>query len=320
MSKFNLWFKQNSPTILMITGIAGMASSVVLACVATNKVEKVVKPAKEKIVKDHNILNETIVKDVIDETKKDIRNTYIKTGLKVAGYYAPAVFVFGLSAAALCCSHNIMKGRNLALASTVTALKTSFDAYREKIKEVYGEDEESKIFKESGKTKKISDKKDSVSDDDEDAKVNNVEVDSDCPYACLWGPGNENYESKSNQLNITTLNQIETFMNQKLRAQGYLFLSDVYDALGYTPGMLGERRLQASRVLGWIYDPSDKTRDSYVDFGIHDKDGSLKDNVKAFACGKEDYVWLEFNVDNEDILTGSNGSKTFMKFAIKKSV
>ena len=78
--------------------------------------------------------------------------------------------------------------------------------------------------------------------------------------------------------------------------------------------MVGERKTQAARVLGWIYDPADDTIDSYVSFGLADKEGNLNQETMDMLRAGERSIYLEFNPDG-DILTGSNGRKTFAKYA-----
>lgn len=309
-----LWCKQHSPELLLTSAIVSTIVSIVSACVATKKVEKVIEPAKKKIVESHQAVEAGLADPKAE--KKNLTKLYLKTGSKVALYYAPAVLTFGLAVSSMIGSHNIMRGRNAALASAFAALKSSYDLYRDKVKEKIGEEAEELLYgnyeekKEThttagGKVKeKVTYEK--KAEDDE----NNL-------FRACWGPGNTNYDASLGQANLTTLLRAENYLNQVLRAKGYLFLSDVYEELGYTAGLLGARKLQASHVLGWIFDPNDPNRASYVDFGIHDKDGNMTQHARDFQCGAEDFIWLEFNVDG-DILTGDNGQRSFMNTALNK--
>ena len=76
----------------------------------------------------------------------------------------------------------------------------------------------------------------------------------------------------------------QDYANELLKHRGYLFLNEVYD-------MLGIPRSKAGQVVGWIYDPADTTRDSYVDFGIFNIRN--RDFVNEF----ENALLLDFNVD-----------------------
>ena len=76
----------------------------------------------------------------------------------------------------------------------------------------------------------------------------------------------------------------QSYATEKLKAQGYLFLNDVYD-------MLGMRRTKYGQVVGWIYDENNTIGDNCVDFDLF---SSRNEN---FINGNETSVLLDFNVD-----------------------
>ena len=316
MANIKLWTKQHAPEILLVSGITNSAAAIVLASLATKRLPKVLAPVKKEIIRIHSKM-ETVEKDS-DEAKKlksELNKLYCKTSLKIAGMYAPVVLTFGLSTASMIGSHNIMKGRNAALAAALVTLKGGYDAYRERVKEKIGEKAEESIYQ------GLSEKKITELDENGNEVTKTIStVDDkreDIDYGIFWGLGNTTYEAGAGSFNMTTLLQIESYLNQKLEAQGYLFLSEVYDALGVTPGMLGERKLQAAHVIGWIFDRNDKKRDNYVSFRIHDSNGELTKAAKRFQQGYDEFIWLDFNVDG-DILTGDGNNRTFMKVAMRK--
>ncbi len=79
------------------------------------------------------------------------------------------------------------------------------------------------------------------------------------------------------------LKQAQNHANDKLRAQGYLFLGDVYD-------MLDIERTKISQCVGWVYKPDDDSRDNYVDFDIQELNRANGDTY-------EPAISLDFNVD-----------------------
>lgn len=316
MKNIKLWAKQNSPEILIAFGIINSIVSIVAASVATKKATNVVNPLKINLVKVHSKMDELEDGDPKKlEYKVLIRKMYAKAIGKLILLYTPAAISFALSVGSIVYSHKILKGRNLALAAAFTTLKTGYDAYRARVQDKLGESEEQELYSgdiiekiiekdENGKKKITTVSKPNIARENE-------------PYSQFWGPGQTRYDNTSPGLNMTTLLQAEQWFNQALRAYGYVFLYDVYDYLGYTAGQLGPRTLQASRVLGWMYDPEDKSRNSYISFGIHDSDGKLTEHAKNFQLGLEEFILLTFNVDG-DILTGTNGNKAFMEVAMKK--
>jgi hypothetical protein len=79
----------------------------------------------------------------------------------------------------------------------------------------------------------------------------------------------------------------QQYANDKLRANGHLFLNEVYD-------MLGIPRTKAGQVVGWVYDAENPIGDNYVDFGIYD---IHRETVRNFVNGYERTILLDFNVD-----------------------
>ncbi|MCI7791489.1 MAG: DUF6353 family protein, partial [Lachnospiraceae bacterium] len=105
-------------------------------------------------------------------------------------------------------------------------------------------------------------------------------------YARFYDDGCIGWE-KNPEYSLMYLKQQERFATDKLRNQGYLFLNDVYDALGIP-------RTIAGQAVGWLYDPEDPTKDNYVDFGIFDV---TKPHNGDFVNGYQRSIILDFNVD-----------------------
>lgn len=323
MGKFKFWFIKNAPTILITSGIVNSLASIIFASFATKKLPKVTTPVKKEIVRIHADIDtaESMADEKPEESallvknyKTELRKLYVKTGFKIVGMYLPSALSFGLSTASIIGSHNIMKGRNAALAAAFTTLKGGYDAYRERVKEKIGDTAEEALYE------GVSEKK--VTEVNENGKkvtktVKNIEDDKfDHDFSIFWGPGNTRYDKVLGEANLTTLLQIERTLNQLLEAQGYLFLSDVYEALGVSPNQLGKAKLQASRAIGWIYDRNNPNGDNYISFGLHDTNGEVTKAASRFAQGLEDFILLDFNYDG-DILTGDYGARTFMDTAIE---
>lgn len=319
MNNFKFWVKQNSPAILIGFGIINSAAAIVLASLATKKVIAITAPVKESIVSIHKEMDKLENGNPKkEEFKVQLRKTYLKTGKKIVLAYLPAFISFGLSVTSIIFSHKILKSRNLALAAAFTITKTGYDAYRARVREKLGNEAEEELF--TGKT--VTE----VIEKGEDGKEKVTKVvtfnkgrSKDEDFCVIWGPGNGNYDPHiQGSLNLFILIQAEEFFNQQLSSAGYVFLNEIYERLGFTPGLLGPRKLQASHVLGWLYCPEDKSRDNYISFGIRDKEGRLTEQAKNLQLGLEDSIFLRFNVDG-DILTEDGGNKAFMRVAMRKT-
>ena len=107
-------------------------------------------------------------------------------------------------------------------------------------------------------------------------------------YARFFDEGCKSWE-KNAEYNLMFLRSEQQYANDRLKANGYLFLNDVYDRLGIP-------RTKAGQVVGWIYDPENPTGDNYVDFGIYDVH---RERNRAFVNGYERCILLDFNVDGD---------------------
>lgn len=316
-NKIKFWGKKYSPELLVAGGIALAASSIVLACFATSKARKPLAEATAKINETHELMKDDFKiqngQYSVQEGRKELTKTYFKTAGKLLWIYAPAVLTFGLSISCILGSHKIMKGRNIALAAAYTTLENGYKAYRDRVKEKLGEEAEEAIYKNITKEKKeVADKNGELKT--KDMPTEHLAKNSN-PYSALYSCGNRGWETNA-VLNYDYLMTQQAYLNHKLQAQGFLFLSDVYDALGFDASMLGADKVRASHILGWIYDPNDSMRDNYVSFGLTNKNNITKPNVQKQIDHNEPNFWLEFNCDGDILnLSKDPAKKTFSNYA-----
>ena len=316
-SEVKFWSKKHSPELLIAGGIIFAASSVVLACIATNKIKKPLSEATAKIKETHDLMKDDFKiqngQYSIQEGRKELAKTYAKTVGKILWTYAQAVLTFGLSVSCILGSHKIMRGRNIALAAAYTTLENGYKAYRSRVKEKLGEEAEEAIYKNIKKEKKeVVDKNGELKA--KEVPTEHLDRDSN-PYSALYSCGNRGWETNA-ILNYDYLMTQQAYLNHKLQAQGFLFLSDVYDTLGFDASMLGADKVRASHILGWIYDPNDSSRDNYVSFGLTTKNNICKPNVQKQIDSNEPNFWLEFNCDGDILnLSKDPAKKTFSSYA-----
>ena len=162
---------------------------------------------------------------------------------------------------------------------------TTFKEYRNRVVERFGA-EVDKELRYNIKAKKFEE---TVADPDsgKEKKVKST-VDVAAPstndYARFFDDTCEAYESNMDY-NLMYLRSQQNLANDKLKANGYLFLSDVYDQLGI-------KRTKMSQTVGWIYKPEgNENGDNFVDFGI------LETNRETEDGGYEKAILMEFNVD-----------------------
>ena len=275
--------KKNSPEILMVAGVVSTVAGVVLACRATLKAQDILDEHEE--MKDAiKKVEEKYGEDYTEEDKKkDTVTVYAKTAVRLVADYAPAVATVTLGIVCMMASNNILKKRNVALASAYAGLDNLFNTYRKRVVDKYG-DEVDQQLRYGVHKEKIEEE-----ETDEDGKVKKVKkevdvVDGDeSGYARYFTKVNPNWENDSNY-NEMFIRQVQNYCNQLLRANKVLTLNKVYEELGFPTS-------KAGMVVGWIYDKTAPTGDNYVDISV--KPVKIKNENNAL----EQAYLLDFNVD-----------------------
>jgi len=303
--KVGFQLKKHSPEILMVTGIVGGVTSAVMACKATGKAHDIIDEAKETITAIHTVAEkpENADKYTPEDTNKALTITYAKTGLELVKVYAPAITLGVVSVGCILASNNIMRKRNLALAAAYTAVDNSFKGYRNRVIERFGKELDREL-KYNIKTKEIEET--IINEDGTKSTVKKTVQELDNPnqfneyseFSRIYDDGCKGWD-KDPEYSKTFLINAQRFANDKLQAQGYLYLNDVYDMLGF-------QRTYAGHVVGWLYDPSNPNVDSHVDFGIFDIHNP---KARDFVNGYERAIILDFNVDGNvyEMMRGRDG-------------
>lgn len=290
LHKVGFKFKKHSPEILVVAGVVGTVASAVMACKATLKVNDILEETKAEIEKVKTVVaDETISEEKYSEqdAKKDLAIIYAHTGIKFVKLYGPSIILGTLSITGILASNNILRKRNIALAAAYKAIDTGFKEYRSRVVERFGE-ELDKELRYNVKAKEIKEKVVDENGKEKTVKktINVADPNFYSVYARCYDDGCKGWV-KDSEYNLMFLRNTQSFMNEKLRAQGYLFLNDVYDALCIP-------RSKAGQVVGWIYDEKNPNGDNFVDFGIYDL---YKEGSRDFVNGYERTIWLDFNVD-----------------------
>lgn len=147
--KIKTQIKKHAPTALVVGGIATIIGGTVLACRKTVKMKKVVDDTKEDIEEIQAALSSVNPEDpdyTEKDCKKDVRKVYVRAAVSTAKTYAiPAGIIFAGSAMVLC-GHNILRKRYSALSAAYVTLSSGFEAYRARVRDKIGEDEEYKLY------------------------------------------------------------------------------------------------------------------------------------------------------------------------------
>lgn len=284
-----LRFRKCSPEILVIAGIIGTIGSTVMACRATTKLSSILEESRKDADDIHQYAETEGFSEKYTEKdmNKDLTIVHAKSAVKVIQLYAPAIGLGTLSIAAILGGHHILRKRNVALAAAYAAVEKSFKDYRGRVAEKFGEAMEKEI-RYNISEKEIEEKvvKEDGTETVEKRLVKTVDPNNYSEFARFFDDGCLGWD-KDPELNLLTLRKQQEYATDLLRAQGYLFLNDVYE-------MLGIPKTAAGQVVGWIYNEKHPVGDNYVDFGIYDIE---KPRNRDFVNGYERTILLDFNVD-----------------------
>lgn len=207
--------KKHSSTILTVASVAGLVTTSVLTVKATVKATK-----------------------LIDEEKNEKERELTKTEviMTTGKVYLPAILV-GVSTAACMIGSNILnKRQQRALSSAYILASTSFVEYKDKLKELYGEETHNNII-------------DSLAiEKAKDVHISGSYLVGGCDLSveeggepCLF------YEEYSGRYFEATIEQVlsaEYHLNRNYTLRGYSTLNELYDFLGLEETEYGD-------ILGW---------------------------------------------------------------------
>ena len=280
-SKLSL--QKNAPTILTVAGVAGFAITTALAIRATAKAVDVL----PEIAKDIHQAKETVLAEVEagEADAKDVgvavTKVYAKSSLVLAEVYWPVLLTGSASAVCILVGHGMMKKRQASLVAAYTMLDAGYKAYRARVQEHLGEEKELALYRGVRTVEAFED------DGTTPCEIIDMDDVMPSPYARFFDESSPNWR-KTPEYNLLFLRSQQDWANDRLRAQGYLFLNEVYEALGL-------ERSQAGQMVGWRYDAKkNHTGDGFVDFGLYNIGDECN---RAFVNIIEHTVLLDFNVD-----------------------
>lgn len=188
---------------------------------------------------------------MIADAKKAINREKRHYFLFILKSYGPAVLLMVLSIMGIVGGDWEHRERQIGLAAAYATLKEADDILRNNVREKYGEEELNRL--QHG----VEKQKIEVTETDENGKEKKIKKTVSVAkqglngYARYFGFGYSPAAEPSFDYNAMFLEQTEQSMNSKLRIQGFLFLNDLWEALGYEKTIEGQ-------FVGWIYDRNDE--------------------------------------------------------------
>lgn len=284
------------PAIVTIVSVGGIAYGVYKMCKASTKLNEAMEPHRkmeESIVDSHN-------KGVIDdaEFKKKIGMAKIEQVKDVAKLYAPGFLLVASSTLGFLFSNRELGKRVVNAQNMALQYHDSYQKLKQNVQNAIGKKATQAVEHQINSGIRTVEDEATGKKIEKDFRYMTVDGDmiSASIYSVFFNNTCNGFDEDSRKNNYEYLKSLEHDMNNRLRRKGYLWLSDVYNALGIVPDNYNE----AIKNSGWI-DPNGK-------FGylIKDTNGICKYEDKIDFClndielhkydNNEDPIWLlDFN-------------------------
>ena len=284
--KAQLTVRKHSPEILMVAGVIGTVAGAVMACKETLELEDVLDECKQEKMEleEQYAMCEEYSEDAL---KKDQVKLTIKQAAKIVKLYAPSVIMEVTSIGVIFASNDIMRKRNASMAAAYATLNSMYKRYRQNVIESYGE-EVDKDMRFGVKHEKVTE----IDEDGNKVKIDARIVDLDntalaiSDYSRFFQAGCKGFDASSGRYNLLYLKGIQAMFNNKLIADGYVMLNDVYRELGFDT-------IPEGWSIGWVYDEENPIGDNYIDFGLYEARNKNQRAVNDW----EPVILMDFNVD-----------------------
>lgn len=287
-----------SPEILTVLGVGSMIAGGIMACKATTKLEKVTEENVDLIERVNDSFEE------IKDEKKYKRELAIAKCKVVGSYvklYGPSVAVAAAGAGSVFAGNRVLRKRCGALAATVTAIQTSYDNYRERVRVEEGEEADLKYlygYKEEKVGECVQMHEDGT-ETKEDIFEKKFDVNTKDWKTAFWGPDySDKAEYGMDWYNINFLKNAVKELNRLLQIRRKMTLNEVKRFIGLP-------ETDEGLIMGWDIDSTDSRAQHYIDIGL-DANGMP---AEMWREGKEDTVLLRFNCDPEPLYGAFSRSK-----------
>lgn len=247
--------KQNSPEILIVTGVVGVVVATVKACKASRKLDSVLDDHKQDV--------EDIKTSDMDDSHKrmELAHVYGKTAWELFRMYAPSAAIGVGSVCLIFKGHGILKDRYVSLATTYGLLEKTYGTYRQRVVDELGEkmdqhfaygvtEKEADVLEvdKKGKEKIVRKNVDMIEINGDEVTIPEWSV---SPYARVFSPKSRAWQNGSFSLSLAYARQYEKYANDLLtsRPEKPLYLEEVYDWFDF-------EATEASHDAGWRFDPN----------------------------------------------------------------
>lgn len=280
--------KKYAPQIAIFGGIGLGVGGAIVACIETRRLDGILEEAKEdlKNIHDKAISDKTYTED---QVKKDTFKVYARATGRIINNYKWAAGMEIASVISILVGSGAINRRYMRTAAALASMSADFGDYRKEVRERYGDEVDNeirygykteeikeKIVDENGKTKTVK-KKIKV--------LPEKAIDNTDDYRRIFDKTNPWWDSNNNDIRyyMMFLRSQQSYFNDLLRANKYVFLNDVLKALGFPKTRVGQE-------VGWVHNPEDGN-DGYIDFRL------AETYVEDEFGTRRKAILLDFNVD-----------------------
>lgn len=152
LTKIGISAAKNAPNLLFAGGVTAVVGGTIVAITSASKADAVMDEFNHNMDRMHNAIAEAEATGdperwySKEQQGKDIKLIYGHMIMSMAKIYLPVVLLETVGIFMLCKSHSILNKRNAGLAAAYAALQKSYNEYRRRVKERYGEEVENDIY------------------------------------------------------------------------------------------------------------------------------------------------------------------------------
>ena len=288
--------KKASPEICLVSGLVVGGLALVKVGTETWKNKETIendiknlKTAKEIVVsaKDDECVDK-------DEAKKELGKSYVNLGKDICKTYWKPVVLSAASAGFFIGGNRILRKQLSTVTTAYALLYDSFNKYRSRVISDLGKEKDEEYMYGTNKIAETNPETGELVEQTPGGRSKyNVSrysrwFDEGVFDSCSGQWVVRNYCWRDNPaVNEATIRSAQVTANNMLKANGYLFLNDVYKLLGLPMSVDGQ-------IVGWDIANGG---DGYIDFGVFPEGGHQLSVNKAFCDHKTPNALLDFNVD-----------------------
>lgn len=290
----SLFLKVHAPEILVGSGVAGFALTIVGACKATNKARDILDTKDECI----NENDECLASGALTEAEHDANLQLIQrnTRRELIKTYTPVATGALVSVILVLSGYRMINGRLVKTAAAYKILEDGFGRYRENVRDEFGEETDWRMLNtvrperleaanaEREANREIEADKKRKKKNHEKRRTSHEEI-----YSQIFDQYSDRWRrSWTPDQVFGYLRQKQREANDMLRIRKHIFLNEVYDLLGLD-------RTETGAVVGWILTKNNP--DTFVDFGLDGMpEGKLRE-ILASERNEDIQIKLHFNPD-----------------------